>query len=204
MQVSGRPRSLTRYEDDFDRDAAMSSEARVINVSPFTARFEIATSPGSSPRRYKLEPGQSVHLQSGYTEEFQGAGRQPVRPTIESLTERHVWNGGPTLPMVVHEGRAKEVAAEWERMLARGAEPPKPVDVMLPSADGGEPIKMTVQPAAALAPQQPAQRMPAFDDDEDQMDGPLDEPPPDHNDPIEPVTVPAASESGGKNKGKGR
>lgn len=194
-------RSLSRSQEQFDRDAEMMSEARVMNVSPHVSRFEIATTPGAQPRRYKLQPGDSVHLQVGYTQAFTGAGRQPVRAPIEALTEREVWPRGPTLPMVVHESRAAEMRARWAELVARGAEPPKPVDVMLPSADGGEPIKMTVQPAAASTPAQAAAsagRLPAINDDEDQ-DGPLDEPPPDHNEPLEPVTLPAAAAPG---KGK--
>ncbi len=197
-------RTLSRYDDDFDRDAAMMSEARVVNVSPHIARFIIATTPGAAPRRYKLAPGESVHIQVGYTKAFVGAGRQPVRATIESLTEREAWPKGPTLPCVVHEERAAEMAERWRTTLARGAEPPKPIDVMLPSADGGEPVKMTVQPAAVATPMQAQAAaakvppIPAFDDDEDQMGGQLDEPPPDHNEPLEPVEVPKA----GKGKGK--
>lgn len=194
-------RSLSRSLDEFDRDAAMQSEARVVNVSPHIARFVVATTPGSQPRRYKLQPGESVHLQSGYTAEFQGAGRQPVRATIESLTERQVWNNGPTLPMVVHESKAGQMRDRWEELLAKGAAPPKPIDVMLPSADGGEPIKMTVQPAPAVSPvsaQAAVSGLPAFDDDEDQLNGPIDEPPPDHNEPLEAVTLPASDGKKGK------
>lgn len=194
-------RTLSRYKEDFDRDAAMHSEARVVNVSPHTARFEIATTPGAQPRRYKLEPGQSIHVQLGYTQAFTGAGRQPVRATIESLTEREVWSRGPTLPMVVHEERAAEMAARWAQAIARGAEAPKPIDVMLPSADGGEPIKMTVQPAAVAAPAPTptaSARMAAFDDDEDQTGGELDEPPPEHNEPLEAVTPAVPTRGKGK------
>lgn len=190
-------RTLSRYSEDFDRDAAMTSEARVVNVSPRIARFEIATTPGAQPRRYKLAAGDSVHIQSGYTQSFTGAGRQPVRATIESLTEMQVWPGGPTLPMVVHEHRAAEMRQRWTEMLAKGAEPPKPMDVMLPSADGGEPIKMTVQPAAPV-PAQVSTRAPIVDDDEDQS-GPIDDPPPEHNEPLEAVTAPSATET--KRKG---
>jgi hypothetical protein len=184
-------RTNSRY-DDFDRDAEMTSEARVVNVSPHVARFEIATTPGSHPRRYKLAPGKSVNIEFGYTQPFTGAGRQKVRAPIEALTELAVWAGGPTLPMVVHEDRADEVRRQWQEMIARGAEPPKPIDVMLPSANGGEPVKMTVQPAAAV----PMRSAPAPQfDDEDQASGELDEPPPDHNEPLEAVTVPAAAPS---------
>lgn len=180
----GYARGLSTPEDDFDRDAAQMSEARVINVSPFTARFEIATVPGSKPRRYKLEPGDSIHLQYGYTQEFQGAGRQPVRATIESLTEREAFPGGPTLPMVCHVDKQAQVARSWAEALARANTPPKPVKVMLPTANGGEPVEMIVQPAP------PAFRAP-IEDDEDQDGGPLDEPPPDHNEP-DPVELPEA------------
>lgn len=189
-------RTLSKYNDDFDRDAAMQSEARVVNVSPHVARFMIATTAGSQPRKYRLQPGESVHIQVGYTHSFTGAGRQPVRATIESLTEMQVFAGGFTLPMVVHESKADEYRARWAEALAKGAEKPKAIDVMLPAADGGEPIKFTVQPAAAapaLVPQRPV-----MSDDEDQAEGPLDEPPPDHNDPIEPVEVPKAKAKGGK------
>ena len=190
-------RSLSRQQEEFDRDAAMMSESRGGNVSPWTSRFEIATTPGAPPRRYKLEPGQSVHLQLGYTQGFTGAGRQPVRAPIESLTEREVWPKGPTLPQVVHEDKATEMRQRWLDKLAKGAEPPKPVDVMLPSADGGEPIKMTVSPSAAAIPpaQAAAVAKQIVDDDEDQAGGQLDEPPPDHNDPIEDVVVPSAAPS---------
>jgi hypothetical protein len=54
---------------------------------------------------------------------------------------------------------------------------------MLPSATGGEPIEMTVQPAAPVR---------VVEDVEDQIGGEMDEPPPEHNEPLEPVTVPAA------------
>lgn len=197
-------RSLSRSQEQFDRDAALMSEARVVNVSPRTARFQIATTPGAQPRRYKLEPGESVHIQHGYTQPFTGAGRQLVRAPIESLTEQEVYPKGPTLPQVVHADRAVEMRARWESMIAKGAEPPKPIDVYLPSADGGEPVKMTVQPAAAQTSTQAeaqAGRLPAFDDDEDQSGGELDEPPPDHNEPLEAVTVPTKAEAASRGKG---
>lgn len=183
------PRTLSRYPDDEANDRDF--EQNVVNVSPHEARFEIGAGPGAQPRRYRLKPGQSVTIQSGYTKPFTGAGRQPVRATIESLTERQVYPGGPSLPMVVHADRAAEVRAQWSAMIAKGAAPPPPVKVMVPRADGGEPIEMTVQPAAAPILEEPVpmrRAAPVVEDDEDQTGEPIDEPPPDHNDP-EPPTV---------------
>lgn len=198
-------RTLSRYEEEFDRDAEQNSEARVINVSPLPARFEIATTPGAKPRRYKLEPGQSMHLQAGYTRAFQGAGRQPVRATIEALTEREAFPRGPALPQVVHEDRAREIGRAWEAAMVRAKAPPAPQKVMLPSADGGDPIEMTVQPAGYSAEPVPMRGAP-IEDDEDQA-GDLDEPPPDHNDPdpSEIPTIPSAAETANaKAKSKAR
>lgn len=183
------------HDEDFDRDAEEQSEALVVNVSPHTARFEIATVQGSKPRRYKLESGRSVNIQHGYTVDFIGASRQPVRATIESLTEMEVFPKGPRLPMVVHVDKARETRQRWEDAIAKGAAPPAPFKVSLPSAEGGDPVEMTVTPTAPAMPRE-HQRMAPLEDVEDQ-DGQLDEPPPDHNDPIEPVTVPAATETKG-------
>lgn len=199
--MRGHPRAAAQdYGDEFDRDAEEQSEALVVNVSPWPARFEIATVPGSKPRRYKLESGKSVSLQLGYTTSFIGASRQPVRPTIESLTEIEVYPRGPKLPMVVHIDRASEMRAKWEHELAKGAKPPEPMKVSLPSADGGEPLEMLVTPAGAPMAHREVPKMAPMDDVEDQ-DGPIDDPPPDHNDPIEPVTLPVADKG---IKGKAR
>lgn len=181
-------RTLSRY-DDFDARASRTREALVKNVSPFTARFEIGAGPGADPRYYKLEPGETVHIQRGYAQEFTGASRQAVRPIIESLTERQAWPGGPSLPQVVHIDRAAEVSAQWTEAFKRANVPPAPVKVMVPRADGGEPMEMLVQPPTPVV--EPVPMRPAIIDDEDQDAGPIDEPPPDHNDP-EPVTVGAA------------
>lgn len=176
-------RTLSRYDDDHDARAARSREARVVNVSPFTARFEIGTTPGNDPRFYTLKPGESVHIQRGYAFEFMGASRKPVQPIIESLTERAAYPGGPSLPMVVIDSKANEVKAAWAAAMKRANMAPEPVKVMVPRADGGEPMEMMVQPPVPMRRQ--------ITDDEDQDAGPIDEPPPDHNDP-EPVTVGAA------------
>lgn len=211
--MRGHPRAVsaqqTRLQEQeaFDRDAEAMSEVLVINVSPYEARFEIASTPGTKPRRYKLDPGRTVHLQSGYCEEFIGASRQPVRATIESLTEIEVFPRGPRLPMVVRTEKAHEMRDKWERALAKADAAPAPIKVMMAASDGGEPVEMTVQPSPqAHAPRPPMAPMASLDDDEDQA-GPLDEPPPDHNEPLEPVTLPAATgpapTSGGKRGGRG-
>ncbi len=193
----GNPRASAHHDDEFDRDAEEQSEAAVINVSPRVARFEIATVQGSKPRRYKLAPGQSVNVQHGYTQDFVGASRQPVRATIESLTEIEVFPKGPRLPMVVHVDKAREYQAKWRAALEAGQKPAEPFKVSLPSANGDDPVEMTITPSA---PQMrgPAPTMPALEDVEDQ-DGEIDEPPPDHNDPL-PVELPTAPT--GKNKGR--
>lgn len=189
MSVTGRPRSLRAPDpfEEWDRDADGQAEQRVVNVSPYTARFEIGGTPGSRPRRIKLEPGQSALIQGGYTRSFIGASRQPVRATIESLTEREVYPKGPRLPMCVHEERANEVAAEWRAAIDNAAKPADAVEVAIPAADGGEPVKTLVRPPS-IAPSMAAveslrANLPMSDDDEDQAGGPLDEPPPEDNDP---------------------
>jgi hypothetical protein len=192
-------RTLSRYEQ-FDRDAEQHSEALVVNVSPYTARFEIAGTQGSPPRRYKLDSGKTVHIQAGYAKPIPGASPSKFRaPTIESLTERQI-RPGVTLPCVVHVDRANEVREQWRRELAKVAEPPKPVKVMLPTADGGEPVEMTIAPT----PPAPEPTPSAVFDDEDQIGGEIDEPPPDHDDPIEPVTVPPAAAEAKPGKKGGR
>lgn len=187
--MQGRPRSLNPSIEDFDRDAAQLSEARCINVSPFTARIEIGTTPGSPPRRHKIGPGQSMHLPIGYCSEFTGSGRQPVRATIESLTEREVYPKGPRLPMVVHEERAAEIAAKWREALDSAQKKPDLVEVSIPTADGAEPIKTMIAPPSnapdASTIEALRAALPPGPDEEDQSGGPVDEPPPDHNDPIE-------------------
>lgn len=193
--TTGRPRSnrATDPVAEWDRDAEGQTEARVINVSPHVARFEIATNPGTKARRYTLKPGETVLLQSGYTRDFTGAGRQPVRATIESLTEREVFPKGPRLPMVVHEDRATEVHDQWRAALEAATQAPDLVKVAIPSADGGEPIETLVRPPSiapsAAAVDKLAAAMPVIEDEEDQA-GELDEPPPDHDEPLPVVTEP--------------
>lgn len=192
MNTQGSPRRLNPRSgidpvEEFDRAARETSEAIVVNVSPFVARFEIAGTPGSPPRRYSMQPGESRHLQAGYTEGFLGAGRQPVRATIESLTEREVFPKGPRLPMVVHENRASEVQSKWRQALEDASKPVAPVEVAIPSVEGGEPVKAFVS-APSIAPSAAhvealSAAMPQLD--EEDQSGPLDEPPPEHNEPIE-------------------
>jgi hypothetical protein len=178
-------RTLSRY-DDHDARASRSREAFVVNVSPFTARFEIGTTPGNDPRFYTLKPGEGVHVQHGYAHEFLGASRQPVRPIIESLTERQAYPGGPSLPMVVINTKADEAKAAWDAAMKRANQAPASIKVSIPRADGGDPVEMHLQPEHV-----PMRGKPVVDDDEDQDAGPIDEPPPEHNEP-EAVTVGAS------------
>lgn len=196
--------SRTQDEIEFDRDA-LSGEVRCVNVSPFAARFEIATVAGSNSRKYTLQPGQTVMLQRGYTQPFIGASRKEVQPTIESLTERESWPGvrgtdadgkivwkvkpGPRLPMVVAENRADEAHARWDAAMAdKDAAAVAPLRMTLQRTDGSS---IEVEAAIEPVPLRGKAR-PVIEDDEYQCGGPLDEPPPDHDDP-DPVTLPAAT-----------
>jgi hypothetical protein len=127
--------------EEFDRDAEVQSEARVVNVTDDVVRFEIATQPGSKPRRYKLSPHgrteSAVFIQEPYTRPYKGVGRGLIPATIETLTEREaypagplgppgmdgirrpVYDAGPRLPCVVHEERAAEVRALWVKAMAQ-------------------------------------------------------------------------------------
>lgn len=188
----------TLEDDEFDAASEERSEVRCINVSPYTARIEIATVPGSKPRRHRLDPGQGVYLQHGYTVTFIGAGGRDVRPTIESLTEREAWPGrrdhdkdgklvwlvkpGPRLPMVVAEDRAADVKAQWDAALRQREENQSaPLRLTLQRQDGQD-----VEVEADIAPRRPKAKARPIVDDEDQSGGPVDEPPPEHDDPIEP------------------
>lgn len=207
--MMGQARTNHRRSDedrDFDRRARAQSEARVINVSPYVARWQIATQPGSEPRFYKLEPGESVHLQFGYTVEGRGAGREPVRPTIEALTEREAWAGervegddnkfvwitkpGPRLPMVCSMARAEELpdgrpgfAQQWREALGKRAKDKKaPLKMTLRRSDGGQ---VDVEAEIDAEPGEDEGRGDGRPEDvEDLEAGAHDEPPPAHDDPI--------------------
>lgn len=169
-------RTLGTYDDDFDRDAEEQSEARVVNVTDEVCRFEVALAAGSKPRRYKLQPFGSgadsgVHIQLGYTIETKGVGRAMIMPTIEQLTEREVYPGGPRLPMVVSVdgGRADRARDRWVKALADKGKIKRPVLVMQDS-DGNrvEAELATAAPAARRAPPPPPE------DVEDQGGGAID------------------------------
>lgn len=122
------------------------SETRVVNVTDEPVTFKIAGNPGSPARRYRLAPfgkdGSSVSLQSGYCNEFLGAGsRFMLEPIIERLTKRHPWPSltvnrmsvadgvmqphtfhSARLPMVVREEKAREARKAWLAEMAKHPE----------------------------------------------------------------------------------
>lgn len=213
--MQGTPRGTNARafidEDEFDRDAEANTEQRVVNVSPFPARIEIATNPGTKPRRFKLMPGGSMFLQQGYCVPFMSVTQREVAAWIETHTEREAWPGvrmfdannnkwvwkippGPRLPMVVHEDRADEFKERWARAMTDKAEAQTaPLRLTLQRQDGiPVDVEATVEPPVPLrraAPPPPV-------DEEDQTAG-GDEPPPDDNEPPPPeiptVTIPAAA-----------
>lgn len=173
--------------EDFDEDAREQSEAIVINVSDAPIRFEIATQPGTKPRRYKLAPwsrqGDRVSLQVGYTVPFKGAGRGMVRPTIESLTmcemvseitpsATHPGRPAVRIPLVVHEDRADAARAKYVAMRDRVKQSGGAMPTILLHTDDGTPMRVQVKRAPSMP----------IEDVEDQG-GPLDDPPPDDDTP---------------------
>lgn len=122
------------------------TETRVVNVTDEPVTFRVAGNPGSPARKYRLAPwgkdGSSVSLQSGYCNEYTGAGaRFLLEPIIERLTKRHAWptvtvmrlspiDGVMTphtftsarLPMVVREDKAKDARKAWLAEMAKHPE----------------------------------------------------------------------------------
>lgn len=190
------------FEEEFDRDSESGSEELCINVSPFTARIEFGTTPGTKPRKHTLAPGGRLYVQNGYALPHKSASGGMVRATIEAMTDREAWPGergqdkdgklvwvtkpGPTLPMVVHESRADEIRARWAAALAkREAEQAAPLRMTLERADG---TQVQVQ-ADIVTPRAPEARRGVVDE-EDQTAGGDDPPPaPEHDDLIEPVVI---------------
>jgi hypothetical protein len=173
-------RTLGTFDDDFDRDAAEQSEARVVNVTDEVARFEIAQGPGSKPRRYRLQPwggaDSGVHLQLGYTIETKGVGRAPIMPTIEQLTEREVYPGGPRLPMVVSvdNGRADRAREKWMAALANRGKAKLP-RIVLQDAEGNKhEAELAMAPAPVATAAAPRRAAPLVEDVEDQGGGAVD------------------------------
>ncbi len=185
----------TSNMEDFDRDAEEQSEARVVNVTGEVCRFEIAGHPGTKPRRYRLNPHgnqeSGVYLQLGYTVETKGVGRKMIAPTIEQLTEREVYPGGPRLPMVVSEdnGRATAARAAWLAALATKGKAKLPTIVLQDTAGN----RVEAELGRAPAPRAAAER----EDVEDQGGGPVDvdpdEDPANTPDPTDIPTVPKAA-----------
>ena len=195
--------------DDWDIDAEESSEERCVNISPYVARLEFATVPGSKPRRHVVPPCGGLYVQRGYARPYTGSAGKEMPPTIFSLSEIEAWPGrrepdkdgklvwvvqpGPRLPMVVPESEAKVWQKRWDTALAAKAEADKaPLRLTLQRTDGTE-----VQVQAEIAKPAPAAARRAVEDDEDQMAG-GDEPPPEHDDPIPgddaaPVQLPPAA-----------
>lgn len=182
--------------DDRDRDAGLQQERQVVNVSPFVARFEIGTMPGTRSRRHELKPGETLWLQAGYCDSFVGESLRPVRATIESLTERHAWEGrnawdkdgkpywavkpGPQLPMVVEVSKADEYRAKWRAAMAAKDEADKaPLRMTLQRQDGTDvEVQAEIQPAPRVS------RPPVVGGIEQDAPHLIEEPPPDDDLPV--------------------
>lgn len=144
----------TKNDIEFDRAAREGGDVRVFNVSPFDARIETATGPGSPARMIKLSPGESTLMQRGYTVETQSMASKNFKlpPAIEVNTMREAWPGrrtikagietwhvapGPRLPMVVSELRAAEVKALWDAAMAERADAERaPMRLVMQRTDG--------------------------------------------------------------------
>lgn len=170
-------RTLGTYDEDFDRDAAEQSEVRVVNVTDEVVRFQIDQAPGSKPRRYKLQPhgngsDSGVHIARNYTIETKGVGRGMIMPTIEAITEREVYPGGPRLPMVCSVERADRFRAKWIEALANRGKAKLP-RIVLQDAEGNKheaELAVPGTPAPAMARKAPA----PVEDVEDQGGGAID------------------------------
>ena len=207
ITMQGYPRSAAAPahrmpDDEWDAEAEQQSEIVCVNVSPYVARFKVGTVPGSKPRFITVRPDGRISLQAGYCMPFLSPSRKEVQPTVESLSSIEAWPGkriqdkdgkwvwevqpGPVLPMVCSEERADMWRARWEQAMAqREAAAKAPLVLNLTAADG-----RTV-PVQAMVPQMP--RRPVQPVDEEDMSANLeDDPPPDLDAPIEPVTVTAA------------
>jgi len=179
-----------RSESDieFDRAAREGGDVRVVNVSPFDARIEIATVPGSPPRMIRLAPGETTLLSRGYTVETRGASKHYMVPAaIEVNTTREAWPGrrsikegketwhtnpGPRLPQVVAESKADAVRAQWDQAMSQRAEAEKaPMRIVMQRTDGTSvEVEAAVEPAPrARAPVDDGGIVPIPDDDPDDM-----------------------------------
>lgn len=198
-------------DDDFERDAEVYAERQVINVSPYDARIQIATSPGTKPRRFILKPGRTMTLQQGYCVPFQGVTMKWIAPWIETHTEREAWPGvriwdsnsekfvwkvppGPRLPMVVDVDRADEVREQWQAAMRDKEQAiTAPLTLTLRRQDG-VPVDVHAHVEDPV-PLRHRASAPVVDDEDQTVGG--DPPPPDHDEPEMPVvTSPAASPTG--------
>ncbi len=190
-------------QDSDDRgEAGLQQERQVVNVSPFVAKFKIGTMPGTRARAHELKPGETLWLQAGYCDDFVGESLRPVRATIESLTERHAWEGrnawdkdgkpywavkpGPQLPMVVEVSKADEYRAKWRAaMTQKEAADKAPLVMTLQRQDGTD-----VQVQAEISPTPRVVKPAVVDGIEQDTPHVIEEPPPDDDLPMAPAAGP--------------
>lgn len=195
--------AYAQQEIDERDDAGQQQERQVVNVSPFVAKFQIGTMPGTRARRHELKPGETMWLQAGYCDSFIGESLRPVRATIESLTERHAWEGrnawdkdgkpywavkpGPQLPMVVEVSKADEYRAKWRAAMAAKDEADKaPLRMTLQRQDGTD-----VEVQAEIAPARTSRPVVVAGIEQDTPHV-IEEPPPDDDLPVMASAAPAA------------
>lgn len=180
-------------EFDDDDDANDVVMRNVVNITDEEVRFRIATVPGSKPLRYKLapfgKPGSTISMQGGYTLPYRGAGTKMMAPIIEKLTSRHVGgHEGAKLPMVVEESKAQQARSQWLSAMRahKQTKDRKPVTVAL-SID---PVTNMPSAARVETPIAPKVKAAPVLRGEEVGDEPIDPvPPPEDDDPIEPVEV---------------
>lgn len=194
--------AYAQQEIDERDDAGQQQERQVVNVSPFVAKFQIGTMPGTRARRHELKPGETMWLQAGYCDSFIGESLRPVRATIESLTERHAWEGrnawdkdgkpywavkpGPQLPMVVEVSKADEYRAKWRAAMAAKDEADKaPLRMTLQRQDGTD-----VEVQAEIAPARTSRPVVVAGIEQDTPHV-IEEPPPDDDLPVMTSAPPA-------------
>lgn len=188
--------AYAQQESDDRGEAGLQQERQVVNVSPFVAKFKIGTMPGTRARQHELKPGETLWLQAGYCDDFVGESLRPVRATIESLTERHAWEGrnawdkdgkpywavkpGPQLPMVVEISKADEYRAKWRAaMVQKAAADNAPLVMTLQRQDGTD-----VQVQAEISPTPRAAKPSVVNGIEQDTPHVMDEPPPDDDLPV--------------------
>lgn len=196
--MSIRTAQPNESEREFDRIARERGDVHCINVSPYTARFEMATAPGSAPRFIRVDPGGSTMIPHGYTTEIPGAGKFMLPSALDALTTREAWPAGPRLidgrdnpfscaagprlPMVVPVERATEMKAKWDGALAsKSTAQNAPLKFMLQRTDG---TRVEVDADVVMAPAQ----APTAPDDDAMVRAIADDDP----DAMEPAVLPSA------------